>query len=268
METNDLAYYLYCLTPSGRDIQCSVAGVDGRQPVLVRACGEVCAIYSRVELKDFLGESGDSHLQDLAWLGPRVCCHESVIEQIMNQAIVLPARFATLFSSLDSLEQFVLEHREAIAEFFAKLGDKQEWSVKGVLDRALALEKLGQSATKEQVLDASPGKRYFQEKRIKAQMEQEFNQRLKAFCQHTAAALGTHAGDFRERKIATPVAGKTEGEVVLNWAFLISQKDIENFRASLERFNDDEAFPGLRMALTGPWPPYSFAPNLSDGAKA
>ncbi len=235
---------------------------------MVRACGEACAVYSEVELGEFLGESAEAHLQDLAWLGPRVCRHESVIEQVMSRASVLPARFATLFSSLDSLEQFILEHRETIAGFFAELGDKQEWAVKGLLDHVLALEKLGQSAAQEQVLDASPGKRYFQEKRIKAQLEREFNLHLREFCQRAAAALGTHAGGFRERKILTPVAEGTEAEVVLNWAFLIPPGTIEDFRASVERFNDDETFPGLMLALTGPWPPYSFVPDLSSGAKA
>ena len=63
----------------------------------------------------------------------------------MSQAPVLPARFATLFTSVDSLQQSVLEHREAIAGFFAQLGDQQEWAVKGLLDRAGALERLGSS---------------------------------------------------------------------------------------------------------------------------
>jgi hypothetical protein len=266
MNPSEAAYYLYCLTPSGCELQCSAAGVDERHPVLARACGEACAIYSEVELSEFMGETAEANMQDLAWLGPRVCRHESVIEQVMGRAAVLPARFATLFSSLDSLEQFIVEHREAIAGFFAKLGERQEWSVKGLLDRAGALQGLFHPAAHE--LTGSPGMRYFQEKRIKAQLEREFNQRLRAFSQRAAAALGTHAGGFRERKVLTPVAEGTEAEVVLNWAFLIAPGAFEDFKASLERFNGGEAFPGLTLALTGPWPPYSFAPDLSGGAEA
>ena len=268
MESSDLAFYLYCLAPSGHDIQCSAAGVDGRQPVLVCTCGEFCAVYSEVALEEFLGESAEAHLQDLVWLGPRVCSHEAVIEQIMSLTSVLPARFATIFSSLDSLKQFVLEHREAIAGFFADLDGKQEWAVKGLLDRALALEKLGQSTVQEQLLNVSPGMRYFQEKRLKIQLEREFNQRLRAFCQQTAAAMAVHTGGFMERKVLASVAGETEGEVVSNWAFLLSPGALDNFRDNLERFNDGKAFPGLKLALTGPWPPYSFAPDLSGGAGA
>jgi hypothetical protein len=266
MEPNELAYYLYCLTPPGCELQCSAAGVDERQPVLARACGEACAIYSEVELGEFVGESAEAHMQDLAWLGPRAGRHESVIEQVMGQSAVLPARFATLFSSLDSLEQYIVEHRVAIAGFFAELGERQEWAVKGMLDRAGALQGLFHPEAHE--LTGSPGMRYFQEKRIKAQLEREFNQRLREFSQQTAAALGTHAGGFRERKVLTPVVEGSEAEVVLNWAFLIAPGALEDFKTSLERFNGGEAFPGLTLALTGPWPPYSFVPDLSGGAEA
>lgn len=266
MESSDLAYYLYCLAPSGHDIQCTAAGVDGHQPVSVCTCGDFCAVYSEVALEEFLGESAEAHLQDLVWLGPRVCCHEAVIEQAMRRSAVLPARFATIFSSLENLKQFAAEHREAIAEFFSELGDKQEWAVKGVLDRATAMEKLRQSTIKEQVLDVSPGMRYFHEKQIKVQLEREFNQRLRAFCKQTAAAMAVHAGSFVERKVLAAVADETEGEIISNWAFLISPEALDDFRTNLERFNSGEAFPGLKLVLTGPWPPYSFAPDLSDGA--
>lgn len=266
MKPRELAYYLYCLTLSGCELRCATTGVDERQPVLARACGETCAIYSEVELGEFTGESAEANMQDLTWVGPRVCRHEYVIEHIMSQAPVLPARFATLFSSLDSLEQFLVEHRVAIAGFFTELGEKQEWAVKGLLDRAGALRGLIYPAADE--LAGSPGTRYFQDRRIKAQLEQEFNQRLRAFSQSAAAALATHTGGFRERKVRTPMDEKTKSEIVLNWAFLIPPEAFEDFKACLEQFNISNAFPGLMLALTGPWPPYSFAADLSGGPQA
>ena len=266
MRSADPAYYLYCLTPSGRHIQASATGVDGRHATQLRVYGESCAAYCEVDLDEFVGERAEAQLQDLAWLGPRVFRHEVVIEQIMKQAPVLPARFATLFSSLDSLDQFVLEHRKGIAGFFTELGGQQEWAVKGLLDRANALEKLSHPAAEEPA--STLGGRYLQERRIKAQVEREFSQRLKMFCQHVAADLAAQAGTFRERKVVESVAEGKEAEVVLNWAFLIPQAAIEAFKASLNRFNDDDAFPGLVLTLSGPWPPYSFVPDLPSGADA
>jgi hypothetical protein len=203
-------------------------------------------------------------------LGPRVFRHEAVIEELMSRAPVLPARFATLFTSVDSLQQSVLARREAIAGFFDRLGDQREWAVKGLLDRAGALRGLGLSlraAAQEPAPATSPGARYFQEKRIQAQCERELNLRLKEFCRRAAAALGAEAGGFRERKALAPVPSGTDAEIVLNWAFLVSPAALADFRARLGRFNGGEAFAGLTLPLTGPWPPYSFAPDLSAGAK-
>src|ERR1039457_974665 len=180
MSNSETAYYLYCLTPGGCGIPSSGAGVDGQHPVSVRDCGGIGAVLSEVELAEFCGETAEARLQDLAWLGPRgcrhesviegrmgrrpccgetaearlqdlaglgprVCRHESVIEERMSRAPVLPARFATLFTSIEGLQQSVLARREAITGFFAQLGDQQEWAVKGLLDRGSALRGLGLS---------------------------------------------------------------------------------------------------------------------------
>jgi hypothetical protein len=243
--------------------------VDGQAGVAVLACGGIGAVFSQVELGEFCGESAEAHLQDLAWLGPRVCRHEAVIEESMRRVPVLPARFATLFTSLDSLRRFVVEHRDAVSKFFAELGDQREWAVKGSLDRGQALEGPGASgrpAADDRAPAASPGARYFEEKRIKAKWERDFNLRLKEFCRRAAAALAGHAGTFRERKVLAPVEAGTDAEVVLNWAFLVSPAALEGFRGCLARFNAAEAFPGLTLTQTGPWPPYSFVPDLSIGA--
>ena len=271
MSSSGTACYLYCLTPRECGIPANVIGVDGQSGVAELACGGMGAVFSQVELGEFCGESADAHLQDLAWLGPRVCRHEAVIEQINDRVPVLPARFATLFASLDSLRQFVLGHRNAVSEFFTALGDEREWAVKGLLDRGQALEKPGspgRPAADEPAPAASPGARYFEEKRIKVQWERNFNLRLKEFCRRAAAALAEHAGGFRERKALAPVEAGSDAEVVLNWAFLVSPAALGGFRECLTRLNTGEAFPGLVLTPTGPWPPYSFVPDLSVGAVA
>lgn len=265
------AYYLYCLTYGGRGLTTSVIGVDGQHAAFAHSYGEIGAVLSQVELGEFCGAPAELNLQDLAWLGPRVCRHEAVIEELMRQTPVLPARFATLFASLDTLQLALLEHREAITGFFSQLGDKQEWAVKGLLLRAEALAALGlsvQPAPDEQARAATPGTSYFRQKRNKAEGERDLNTRLKLFCRQAAAALGARADGFRERAVLLPVAAGTDAEVILNWAFLLSPVALDSFKAQLDRINGSEAFPGLLLTLTGPWPPFSFAPSLSSGAGA
>jgi len=268
MRDSRTACYLYCLAPSWGGVRGAAVGVDGQRPVSVHECGGIVAVASEVELEEFCGESAETRLQDLAWLGPRVCRHEAVIEEVMRQAPVMPLRFATLFTSVDSLRQAVLERRDAITGFFTDLGDRQEWAVKGLLNRAAAMVRPCRSAPEDSVPGASPGARYFQEKRIQAQWERDFNLRLTDFRWRAAAALGARAGGFRERHVSPTVAAGRDDEIVWNWAFLLPPAALGDFRAHLEGFQRGEAFPGLTLALSGPWPPFSFAPDLTAGAKA
>ena len=102
MGGSELVYYLYCLTPRARYLHVSAIGVDGLRPIIVRGCGKIGAVLSEVERREFCGQAAEARLEDLEWLGPRVCRHEAAIEEVMRQTPVLPARFATLFTSIDA----------------------------------------------------------------------------------------------------------------------------------------------------------------------
>ncbi len=266
MSEGGSALYLYCFAPFVEYAQCSVPGVDGRPSASLCVCAQIGAILCEVELAEFCGEAAEARLQDLAWLGPQVCRHEAVIEEAMRWAPVLPARFGTLFTSHQSLQHFAALHREVIEDFFSRLGDCQEWAVKGMLDRPGAMEKFAgseQSAAGEAPPVTSPGARYFQEKRLKAQLERDFRIRLREFCQRAAAMLGAKASGFKERKVVDSATDGSDAELVLNWAFLLSPAALDAFRSLVDQLNQVEAYPGLTLTLTGPWPPYSFTPELS-----
>jgi len=200
---------------------------------------------------------------DLAWVGPRACRHEAVIEEAMRQSPVLPARFATLFRSIANLEQFLSSRSDRIASFFHWLGDRQEWAVKGLVDRARVRTALSSEA-QAKVADALPGVAYFQRKRNETSSAKEFNQRLKAICQEAALDLQQAANGFRERRIVDPAAGQSTSEVISTWAFVLPPAAEEDFRQRLDRLNRLHISTGLAFRLSGPWPPYSFAPPLAS----
>lgn len=270
MSGSETAYYLYCLGPSERLPRITAAGVDEGSGVFLCSCGEIGAVLSEVSLEEFRGETAEARLEDLTWLGPRVCRHETVVEEVMRHSPVLPARFATLYTSLDSLKEFVLRHRTAIAEFFSAIGDQQEWAVKGLLVRARAREALraaSRSAAETSTPSASPGARYLQEKRLEPRSNKQLNLWLKEACPRAAAQLQALAGGFRERKVPGPGGAEEGAEVVLNWAFLVPPAGVAEFRERVERLNAEHVSRGLSLVLSGPWPPYSFVPALSGGAR-
>jgi hypothetical protein len=217
----------------------------------------VSAVCSEVGLDEFCHESAEARLGDLAWIGPRVLRHEKVIEEAMLHGPVLPARFATLFTSPESLGSLIAEQREAITRFFDTLGAAREWSVKGCLDREKARERI--LAERELAAPSSPGAHYLQQKRLCAEADRAVGPWLTAVCRHAVASLQECASGFRERPVR--ISAATAGaEVVADWAFLVAPDAESAFASRLEALVVEEG--GLRYSLSGPWPAYSFAPAL------
>ena len=53
-------------------------------------------------------------------------------------------------------------------------------------------------------------------------------------------------------------------EEVLNWAFLLPTSAIDPFHQLVQRRNREYQSQGLRLQLSGPWPPFRFVPDLSS----
>jgi hypothetical protein len=234
--------------------------------------GGVTAIVSRAPVEEFVGEAAAAGLRDIAWVGPRAGRHDSVIRLVMRQSPVLPAPFATLFSTEARLEQWLARHRHAIAGYFTELGDKREWAVKGLLDRAAACAGMlaaqpdpadsGAALSGAALFGPAPsGASYLLEKQRAAQAKREVERLLRQFLLEAAAGLQSQASGFRERKVI-PNAADSTTEVILSWAFLLADGDEAQFYSRLAELDASRRLPGLRFTLSGPWAPYSFAPAL------
>ena len=159
-------------------------------------------------------------------------------------------------------------HYDAISQFLDQVADKEEWAVKGLMDRAKAKEELLPVILAREggaLASLSPGVRYFQEQRIRAGAEKELNLWLKEICKRVANDLSRFAADFYERKVLSREATGMDGDMVLNWAFLVPRSATTDFRKRIGRANTDHAQQGLVFELSGPWPPYSFCPSLRIG---
>ena len=258
------ACYLYCLAPASRLRSVTASGIDGRAQVLVETFGEIAAVWSHVEVAEFHGEAAEARLADVAWLGPRAVRHQKVIEESMLQSPVLPARFATLFSSLESLGGLIAERRDVIAGFFSTLAETREWSVKGCLDRARARDRLA-AERGPLAVNISPGARYLREKRMLAEADRLVGPWLEELCQRASNGLRERARAFRERSAALP-SPEAGIEVIVNWAFLVEPADEAEFTRAVDLLRSDANDSGFDYSLTGPWPPYSFAPTLTRNA--
>ncbi len=260
------ALYLFCLVPAPHLPRLKGAGVHGLPAPAAERFREITAILSPVALEEFCGPGGEANLQDSSWLAPRLARHQEVISSLMRHSPLLPLPFGTLFSSRDSLARCLERHRRAIRGFWEEVAGREEWAVKGFLDRDRARQRLfsqtraGQGAE----LDAlPPGARYFREQRLRADLESQMRPWLKEALEQARTLIRESAAAACPRRLLPREITGREQEMVANWAFLVPRAQRAAFRARLNRANQMGASFGLVFTGTGPWAPFSFAPALS-----
>jgi hypothetical protein len=261
------AFYLYCFARRNTFQNIEGMGIDVRYPIFVVSAGDITAVLSMVSLDEFHGPEAESKVKDLSWIGPRTLRHEEVVEMVMKHSPVLPARFGTIFRSLNSIEESLNTHHDRISDFLDSVSGKNEWAVKGLLDREKAVKKIyaiGLERESAQLSSLSPGMRYLQEKRMRAGVEKDLKERVKDIGTEIMNEICLHASDFNEHKILSRDVTGSDREMIFNCAFLVPGVCTDNFHGRINEANDRYEVLGVILELSGPWPPYSFCPSLRE----
>ncbi len=237
-----LATYLYGLARPGTEISEDLPGVEEKATVRILEIANLAAVVSEVAVEPFESDS----MADLAWLVPRAIRHERVIESVRERGPVLPVRFGSLFTDGDVLETWAARNRRSIEDFLDHVENKDEWSIKLKLDLGVALESLSAAdpawSARAAALSASPGTRYFQEKRLHEDARRQAQKLAReAVGRVRAAALAL--ADERVIPPRKPEAG--ELEPVFHAAYLVPRDATSEF---FERHEARRGRPGLLRA--------------------
>lgn len=260
------ALYLFYLTGCEARAESSDGAFDAADYPFAHRCGRIVAVTGVVAIDDFCGPQAEQRLGDLGWVSERALRHERVIERGFRRGPVLPARFGTLFSSLDALERFIKLHQQTIVDFLDAVTGHEEWGIKALLERATARQSLLDefAGAVAGPAPAPPGLRYLHERRAEAAAEKELHRWLLSSCESVARSLDEYAADRRQRNIVDPSIAGDPRELVLNLAALVPQDKVRAMLLHVESVNAQYIGHGLTFVLNGPWPPYNFCPPLAE----
>jgi len=259
------AMHLLCVGSARRLIVPPAAGDGSAGGARMLTRGDLGAIVIDVDASDFTGESGEANLADVVWLARRAGEHDRLIHAARgtDAAAVLPARFGTLFVAEDSLWAVLERHAGAIRLFLDQAEGRDEWSVKIIGDPAAATRALTARIAKERGIDTGAGgARYL----LMRKVEQDAAARSATFmAEQSAAALRTLATACADIRLGRSGKRQEDGTEIIASASLLAGRDqAERLARVVEDVRAAAALEGLSVTLTGPWPPYSFAPSL-DG---
>ncbi|MEU2158059.1 GvpL/GvpF family gas vesicle protein [Streptomyces sp. NPDC019396] len=256
--------YVYAVVP--KDIALThvvdgLRGVDDRAVRLVSE-GAVAALVSSVPADTF-GEQGlKAQMEDLSRLESIARAHHAVVGAAFAAGTVLPMRLATVY--LDDARVCALL-RERLPEFEAlldRLDQHVELGVKvyaeaGGTESAEPLPPTGAAGT---------GRAYLQQRRAQRRSSQDVYRRAAAVAEevvHGAAGLAAARVVHRPQQGELAAAAGTN---IANEAYLVPAASIDRFRAVLDALVRDST--DVRIDITGPWAPYSFATLTAEEGTA
>jgi Gas vesicle synthesis protein GvpL/GvpF len=233
-------------------------GVGGGAVRPLAAAGLV-AVAGDVPLSGFGEAALRRNLEDLDWLAQTARAHHAVIEAVAKERTVVPMRLATVYRSDEGVTGMLRERAADFHGVLARITACSEWGVKAYM--ALPSDQ-GQPADAGQPPDAGqdrlgPGAAYLRRRRAQLAARSDARQQALASARAVYEELGRLSVAARIYPPQSPELAGRSASMVLNAAYLVADERAEEFAAAVTGLA--AAHPGVQLALTGPWPAYSFA---------
>ncbi|WP_052391302.1 GvpL/GvpF family gas vesicle protein [Streptomyces sp. NRRL B-24484] len=250
MTAPDLTWLYAVIHDAGDGALDGLTGVAGEPLRTLTAPGLVLVVGS-VPRSGFDERSLQQRLTDLQWLETAVRAHHKVIAELARSGRTLPLRFATLYRDDRGAAAFLRGAGPRLRAALERVADRAEWGVKAYLaGSAAAPADIPAPADR-------PGTAYLLRRRAQRDsLARRFDEAMDG-AREIHAALAARAGRAAEHPLQSAEASGRTDPMLLNGAYLVDQARVAEFGAAVTELG--RRFPGLRLELTGPWPPYSFA---------
>lgn len=249
--------YVYAVT---RDAATPEAdGVGGTRRFGIVTIDGISAVFTPVSAEAFSQEAIDARAGDLEWLGAIGYRHQDVVSDLMKRTAIVPLRAFTLFSSEEALRTYLHEHREMLAKVLERLDGKQEWTLRIEFEPARWSESLASRAgslrdLQSEIATAAPGKAFL----LRKKLDDEKKRASHAAEQEVVAEIERLVLDKLTCEAVSETRERRDG--AFPQINVLINRDEESLLQELHaELTDRYEAEGVTLALTGPWPPYTFA---------
>jgi hypothetical protein len=243
----DSFVYLYAVTDAATPEEPEqLVGVDGAAVRRVES-GGLAAVVSSVEPTRFSEEALRRSLEDLEWLERTARAHHAVVAAVARSGPVAPVRLATVYLDDDNVRALLVERASEFGSALDRIRGRAEWGVKGFAVRS-------EAGSEPQITDETkPGTAYLMRRRAERDLAARGHQDAAEAAEAAHREMSALAVASRRYQPQDPRLSGVREEMVLNVAYLVDEAD------ALRRLVEHWDAQCLRLELTGPWAPYSFA---------
>ena len=258
--------WAYCVLRASDPEPHDLPGVDGSGKVTREEAGGLAALVSRVPRADFGAEPLRRNLNDISWLEHVARSHEAVLERVLQSSTIVPLRMCTLYESSRGVRQMLEDEHDVLTGALEALEGRQEWGVKMLVDRPRLLEVARQnsdraSAMEDEIDAGGEGGAYMLRRRLEREVRELADSLAAEVTDQVHACLQDWAIDAVTRPAQNRELSGHEGDMLLNAAYLVDTDRSNELRSLVADLEQRHRGLGIRIELSGPWPPYNFVPG-------
>jgi hypothetical protein len=263
--------YAYGLVRAGFAAARFPTGIDDAPVELHGTRGgaaDVGALVSRVSGERYAPAQIEERSADVSWLSERAMAHDRVLTWAQELAGVVPFPIFTLFGSTGALDAALRERREQLAALFQRVEGADEYGVRIHRRDEQMLASIDQldagiAELRSQAANASPGQRYLLERKVAEQSKAAIRGASQRIAQETFDRLRALSRDSLSRPLTPDPDRAGDATLVLNGAFLVEKRRVDDFRRAVAATIAGLEPLGLSVDFTGPWPPYNFVGDMT-----
>lgn len=235
-----------------------IAGMTGvaGEPLRPVDVGSLTAVVGSVPLAVFGEQPLRQNLEDLDWLDGVARTHDAVVSALARRGPTVPMRLATVFLDDDRVRTLLEERRADLESALTLVAGRTEWGVKGYGDREALTAAVAEAGAADRP-GGGTGTAYLLRRRAQLTAQDTVEQEMAERVEKIHELLVREAAAGRRQPATDPALSRTKEWMVLNGSYLVDDDRSESFATTVSALG--ERFPGIRLELTGPWPPYSFA---------
>lgn len=242
-------YYCYAVVRPIPDDVTSLQGVAG-EPVELIAVEDMAAVVSPVPTDQFSEGALKAALENVEWLEEIARAHNVVVDELARRTVTLPFRLATIYLDACRVREALRSHHDSFSSSLDRLQGRVEWGVK------IFVTNTGSKGQRQQE-GAESGRSYLRSRIEQRNTAEEHLRRAEELAETVDARLTERSEARHQLRAQNNELAQTTEQNVFNVAYLVPASDNDGFAAEVSEL--DETASGVRVELTGPWVPYSFA---------
>ncbi|HVR40146.1 MAG TPA: GvpL/GvpF family gas vesicle protein [Thermoanaerobaculia bacterium] len=252
-------FWVYAIARAAHPRPQHVEAIDGSAHIDAIEEPPLVAFATPVELTDYAQQAIDARAGDLEWLGAIGYRHAGVMQALARGGSIVPLRAFTLFGSAALLQDDLRAHGDRYTKILDRVDGKQEWTLRVEFDPQRWSEALIHRVEplrdlQQQIDTAAAGRAYL----LRKKLDDERKRASKSAEEQVVAEIERAVLDKLACETVAETRERREGafpqiNVLINRD---EESLLHELRADLLQRYEAE---GITLALTGPWPPYTFA---------